>query len=66
MWFYLLTSKDNKWAKFEAKLFSDAKCPGPLLQRLPLIENSVAIVCRLLKIVWQRRIATERFFSPLI
>ena len=24
------------WAKFEGKLFSDAKCPGPLLQRSPL------------------------------
>ena len=24
------------WAKFEGKLFFDAKCPGPLLQRSPL------------------------------
>ena len=24
------------WAKFKGKRFSDAKCPGPLLQRSPL------------------------------
>ena len=32
---YLLT-EIVQWAKFEAKLFSDAKFPGPLLRRSPL------------------------------
>ena len=28
--------KVDYWAKFEGKLYSDAKYPGPLLQRSPL------------------------------
>ena len=33
VWFYLLTTKDNLMGKVLGKTFSDAKCPGPLLQR---------------------------------
>ena len=36
IWFYLLATKIVYWAKFEGKLSSDVKCPGPLLQRSPL------------------------------
>ena len=36
MWFYLLATKDRLLGKFEGKLCSDAKCPGPLLQRSSL------------------------------
>ena len=36
MWFHLLATKDSLLAKFEGKLFSDAKYLGPLLQRSPL------------------------------
>ena len=32
----VLSPKIVYWAKFEGKLFSDAKYPGPLLQRSPL------------------------------
>lgn len=34
--FIYLLPKIVSWAKFEGKLFSDAKFLGPLLQRLPL------------------------------
>ena len=36
MWFYLLVTKDSLLGKVWGKLFSDAKCPGPLLQRSPV------------------------------
>ena len=36
IWFIYLLSKIVYWEKFEGKLFPDAKCPGPLLQRSPL------------------------------
>jgi hypothetical protein len=29
------------WEKFEGKLFSNRKCGGPLLQRLPLKDDGV-------------------------
>ena len=32
-WFYLLITKDSLMGKVWGKTFSDAKCPGPLLQR---------------------------------
>ena len=36
MWFYLLVTKDSLLSKIWGKLFfSDAKCPGLLLQRSP-------------------------------
>ena len=38
MWFYLLVTEDSYRVKFEGKRFSDAKCPGLLLQRSPLKE----------------------------
>ena len=31
MWFYLLATKDRLLGKVLMKLYSDAKCPGPLL-----------------------------------
>ena len=36
MWFYLLVTKNSLLGKVWGKTFSDAKYPGPLLQRSPL------------------------------
>ena len=46
MWFYLLATKDNSMGKIWGKIFSDAKCPDPLLQRYRV----PSLVC--IEIMW--------------